>query len=112
MILGKWTLDSTAYDANGNGKIDPGETTPFTSGTKTETYNSNGKMFDTGYYGATSIFQQYQYTFVNSNTYLQVKSLDTGASFGSTYSYRVDNPSSSKMSFFDSGGHAWYIYKK
>jgi hypothetical protein len=112
LLVGKWTLDSTAYDANGNGKIDAGETSKFSSGTQTNTYTSNGKLFDTGYYGGTTgIFQQYSWSIVNSN-YLLTKSLDTGAYFGSTYSYRIDNPSLSQVKLFDTSAHTWYIYKK
>lgn len=113
LILGKWTLTSMAYDSVGNGKLLASEIVPYSGGTKTETYNSNGKMFDTGYYGSGSgIYEQFQWGFIGNNTYIQVKSLDTGSSYGSTWSYRVDSINSKKVQFFDTGGREWYIYTK
>jgi len=119
LISGKWKLDSVGYDLNGNGKIDSDEVSLYSPmvGVKTETYGNNGKMLDTSvtYLGiGYTTYRQYQYSLIANDTYLQIKALDTGMYYGDTYSYHIDNISSSKMQLFDSSmpTHARYIYVK
>ena len=116
LILGKWQLTQIAYDNNGNKLFDSSEITNYTSGTKTVTFNSNGKMFDTGQYGTAVLTRSYQWSAVVNGPYiqLQTKSLDTGKYYGTTYTYTLTHIDAQGMKVQDSAAApiAMYFYSK